>query len=405
MKRNKLVKKPLPCSIFDIQGLQDWLDGMALQGLFLERLSYHNDRAFFRRGEPRPVRYRLDPVGEHWNDVERKENYAQMGWEFVDAIPRTFYLFSCDDPEVPELHSDPATLSYALKTLVRRQRQDNMLLVLAPTTLLAFLLLANWNEFCANLLLWEHPFQPLVILFLVGLLLALAVYGMYQVIRLNKLRRTLDDGLPLQAGRRHWRPNLPYLAIFLPVTLLINLLSSLAMNYVAMEFLDLDLSALSHPWPGLAQMETAPLPALRPQHYSYMTVNRSPAVPVQEHYTDRGAGFGKPLLKVWYYQAASPSAARRLYHLKRKELEKDLKHYNDTSNSSESITGLTPFVPMEYPGLDVLETASYRYSGLDGWALALRRGNDVLLVRCAGSAPLERGLALLLDALGEEEVL
>ena len=68
----------------------------------------------------------------------------------MDAIPRTFYLFSCDDPEVPELHSDPATLSYALKTLVRRQRQDNMLLVLAPTTLLAFLLLANWNEFCAN---------------------------------------------------------------------------------------------------------------------------------------------------------------------------------------------------------------------------------------------------------------
>ena len=71
MKRNKLVKKPLPCSIFEIQGLQDWLDGMALQGLFLERLSYHNDRAFFRRGAPRPVRYRLDPVGEHWNDVGR----------------------------------------------------------------------------------------------------------------------------------------------------------------------------------------------------------------------------------------------------------------------------------------------------------------------------------------------
>lgn len=405
MKQEKLVKKPLPCSFFDIQGIQEWLDGMALQGLFLERLSGYSDRAFFKRGEPRPVRYRLDPMGENWNDVERKENYAQMGWEFVDAVPRTFYIFSCDDPEAPELHSDPASLSYALNTLIRRQRQDNMLLVLVPATLLAFILLANWNEFCVKLLLREHPFQPLVLLILAGLLLALAVYGVYQVVRLNNLRRTLDDGLPLKAGRRHWRPNLPYLAIFLPLMLLGNALSSLANNYSTVEFLDLDLDALSRPWPSLVQMETAPLPALRPEHYSYMTLNRSPAVPVQEHYTDRGAGFGKPFLKVWHYQASSPAAARRLYHLERKELEKDLQRYNTNPNSSESISRLTPFVPLERPGLDALETASYQYSSWDGWAFALRRGNDILLVRYAGSAPLEHGLDLLLDALGEEEVL
>ena len=73
------VKRPIPCSLYDIQGMQDWLDEMALQGLFFQNFTRRNDAANFLVDAPRPVRYRLDPVGEHWNDVERKENYAQMG--------------------------------------------------------------------------------------------------------------------------------------------------------------------------------------------------------------------------------------------------------------------------------------------------------------------------------------
>lgn len=32
------VKKPVPCSVYDIPGMQEWLDEMALQGLFLVAL-------------------------------------------------------------------------------------------------------------------------------------------------------------------------------------------------------------------------------------------------------------------------------------------------------------------------------------------------------------------------------
>ena len=31
-----MVKKAIPCSLLDIQGVQEWLDEMVLQGLFLE---------------------------------------------------------------------------------------------------------------------------------------------------------------------------------------------------------------------------------------------------------------------------------------------------------------------------------------------------------------------------------
>ena len=30
------VQKPVPCSLYDIRGIQEWLDEMALQGLFLK---------------------------------------------------------------------------------------------------------------------------------------------------------------------------------------------------------------------------------------------------------------------------------------------------------------------------------------------------------------------------------
>ena len=37
------VKKVVPCSLYDIQGMQDWLDEMALQGLFFKEFAKHQD--------------------------------------------------------------------------------------------------------------------------------------------------------------------------------------------------------------------------------------------------------------------------------------------------------------------------------------------------------------------------
>lgn len=41
------VKRPIPCSLYDIQGMQDWLDEMALQGLFFQNFTRRNDAANF----------------------------------------------------------------------------------------------------------------------------------------------------------------------------------------------------------------------------------------------------------------------------------------------------------------------------------------------------------------------
>ena len=40
-------KKRVPCAPFDIPGMQEWLDEMARQGLFLQEFTWHHDRAVF----------------------------------------------------------------------------------------------------------------------------------------------------------------------------------------------------------------------------------------------------------------------------------------------------------------------------------------------------------------------
>ena len=44
------VKKPIPCSFFDIPGMQQWLDEMALQGLFLQDFTRQMDKAVLPPG-------------------------------------------------------------------------------------------------------------------------------------------------------------------------------------------------------------------------------------------------------------------------------------------------------------------------------------------------------------------
>ena len=52
-----------PISVFDISAQQTWLEDMAARGWFLK--DYSSDifsLAFFSKGEPKAVRYRLEPV-------------------------------------------------------------------------------------------------------------------------------------------------------------------------------------------------------------------------------------------------------------------------------------------------------------------------------------------------------
>ena len=77
----------------------------------------------FRREEPRPVRYRLTAARLEGNvlfgppdapDAGEEALYAETGWHFI-CRQREFFIYACDDPAAPELHTDPAVQALSLK--------------------------------------------------------------------------------------------------------------------------------------------------------------------------------------------------------------------------------------------------------------------------------------------------
>ncbi|MFR3921265.1 MAG: DUF2812 domain-containing protein [Dysosmobacter welbionis] len=93
------------------------------------------------------------PVKESCPDPERLAAYQSMGWEYVDTSGKSMHLWRCDDPDAPELHTDPETEAQAYDRLFRRQQKVTqfwaavtaLLAVLAVQTLLTERTLLVWS--------------------------------------------------------------------------------------------------------------------------------------------------------------------------------------------------------------------------------------------------------------------
>lgn len=398
-----IVKKNLPCSLYDIQGMQDWLDEMALQGLFLKEFSYGNDRAVFEMGDPRPVRYRLDPVSRNiQKDKDREEPYAQMGWQFVTCIRNRFYIFSCDDPEAPELYNDPQSLALAMEGLIKRESKRTLYFILGVILVMAALLFWGRRYVLRDLLLWEDP-QSLVICTLsIAVELICLPLLVVQTRAHRRLRDALAQGLPPKAKKRWNRPR--FLVWYIPFYCLLTIAPRLFLPNTRIQVFDLGEIGPSHPWPSLVQTETAgsrPLEA-EPVTDGYVSTNDSWFAPVQEYIsTDwRVPGSGNYWTGVEYVQARSPMLAQLIFQLKRDDTAKTLDRWTDW-NGHFHVDNLQPFQPRDWPGLDRLEVAQYTRWNRDCWTLAARRGTDVLVVEYIGYASWEDCLPLFLAALDQ----
>lgn len=402
------VKKLIPCSIYDIRGIQEWLDELALQGLFLEEVSPRFDRAEFAPGDPAPVRYRLDPIVKNGEaNEEHKELYAQMGWTYVGQAGRSFHIFSCGDPTAPELYSDPQSLALAMDSLVRRNIRNNLLVALVALFLLPVCILVFPSPAYSlrNLLLWEHPQE----VFLTALYLALMIICLpmmaLEVRRLQKLRNNLAQGLPIKAGRRWNRPPwyVTWLLIFVPIQFIPRLL----FPSIGWEVQGLDEAVLSHPWPTIVQTEGAgprPLaPSPAPYSHGYAEINDSWFAPIQEYVSTDWET--RPSDGLWtgvrYVQARSPKIAELIYRLER---DKEVRYHEKalTYPNANRITEVQPFQSWDWSGLDKAELARYHRRGQDVWTLLLLRGNDVLMLEYSGFAQPEDCLPLFLEALDKE---
>ena len=192
------VYKLIPVDFVDVDRFEGWAEDMARRGLYLHHLTPFLFAAF-QRGEPAPVRYRLEPRGSFWS--RESQNYCRsLGWEFVFHVGRWFDLYRNDDPEAPELHTDPVVHSYALDRISRSLRILTAVLVLCFVGELAVLLLPYLLSETPVLLLLDVSGISTLSMLVLFLLLGVEFRSLGSFFR---LRRRLREGIV--PGRQSWR--------------------------------------------------------------------------------------------------------------------------------------------------------------------------------------------------------
>lgn len=200
------VRRLVPCPPYDVEACESWLGDMAEQGLMLER--WGGFEARFRRETPRPVRYRLTAARLKGNvlfippgrpDAGEEALYEEAGWHFV-CRQDEFYIYACDDPAAPELHTDPAVQALSLKMACRSA-------VFSFVGWAIVIALRSSELFSGDgfLNLVEYPLTALVFAFCYLSLMLTSLQNLYCIF---SLRRKLKRGLPPD-HHKNWRWSAP----------------------------------------------------------------------------------------------------------------------------------------------------------------------------------------------------
>ena len=203
-KNERLVHRICPCFAHDMEGIQTWLEDMAKEGLMMEPEGRTLTVFSFRRGAPQNVRYRLEAVAPRglWSasdgpDWEMRKTFAQMGWKYLDYFG-SFHIYRCDNPQAPELNTDPTVQATTLQSLKDHQKSAATHAVLYP---LFYTLITNRAISPFRLAVTAGSWLPLSI---IGFLLWAFVSSVCTIIRLGRYQRRLKAGEALTV-RKDWK--------------------------------------------------------------------------------------------------------------------------------------------------------------------------------------------------------
>lgn len=200
----KTVQKLIPVSLYDIPGLEAWLEEQANQGLFPTHLGLW--ATFEDTGVP-GTRFRLEPWGKMGNEPppEQRELYRQAGWEYKAILCRPYVLFYTTDPDAVELYTDWESRGMSLERLERETRIHSGLrmtrwIILAATILLFLILPRSSHDvqpvsFASLPMMLLMLFHPVILLFLLWAALTFRRWRRNRI-TLKNTCRALRAGLP-----------------------------------------------------------------------------------------------------------------------------------------------------------------------------------------------------------------
>lgn len=119
-------KELRPANVYDVAANETWLEDLARQGWRLTGMTGWS--GVFERAEPAVCRYRMQPLSrkEKAPPEDVIEMYAALGWAYVCTLAGLFHIWRCDDPEKPELDTDPVVQSMGYRHLKKRMVWDTI---------------------------------------------------------------------------------------------------------------------------------------------------------------------------------------------------------------------------------------------------------------------------------------
>lgn len=262
----KNVRKILPLSIYDIPGIESWLEEQANAGLFPVYLD--SWVTFTHDGAP-GTRFRLEPWGKAGDTPtqDQLELYRQAGWKYALTVGSVYYLFYTTDPNAVELYSDANSRGLSLERLEQRIQRSHRLRIVFYTLLAAAVVWALFffkskydvqpDKLARLPLLLVSLFNPVLLLYF-----ALALFSWHQSRRdlriLQSTCHALKEDLtpPPSPGpsKKIVRKNLFMLALIPP---LFVLLMTQVVHYNPFE--DLPLQNFDRPYVELQSLEQEPV--------------------------------------------------------------------------------------------------------------------------------------------------
>ncbi|MBO1264622.1 DUF2812 domain-containing protein [Proteiniclasticum sp. SCR006] len=136
----KMKRKMIPVDVYDIPAMQSYLGDMAAEGLFLRKVGTYGH---FEEGEPRRVLYRMEPLmrDEKMPREDQMEAYKDYGWDYVCTIANGFHIYSTEEKDYRELHTDPVTQSYAFSHLEKKLKLSSRVYLLSLPIMVVLILL------------------------------------------------------------------------------------------------------------------------------------------------------------------------------------------------------------------------------------------------------------------------
>ena len=191
-------KELRPANLYDVAANETWLEDMAREGYRLT--AFKGQFGVFAVSNPVECRYRMQPVMEKEEapSSEQIELYQVFGWEYAATLGEIFHVWRCDDPNVPELETDPVVQSEGYHFLKRRMLRGvvrSILLLLAA----AALSFSNHDRTMLLYLLEDQVPGRFVGGLLVVILLL--ILSFCEFCSMYRLLRTLETGFPLARPR------------------------------------------------------------------------------------------------------------------------------------------------------------------------------------------------------------